>query len=192
MLGIHRLGLKHEKPGKKIRTNNGQFIPINPEEWRNRYDMNVTVGIGNGSKNQQMVQMQQIEQTMQAIVGAGGLGTIIKPTNVWNLAMEKTKIAGRKDGNLFFSKPESDDVDQGPSVEEQVKMKEVQLKEMQVAVDAQNIDIKKAQLALEERELELQEELARLKERIHEDENQFKIAELSLEAEQKRAVKVGG
>jgi hypothetical protein len=63
---------------------------------------------------------------------------------------------------------------------------------MQVAVDAQNIDIKKAQLALEERELELQEELARLKERIHEDENQFKIAELSLEAEQKRAVKVGG
>tara|TARA_S200002703_G_scaffold1263_1_gene2198 strand:+ start:4176 stop:6149 length:1974 start_codon:yes stop_codon:yes gene_type:complete len=192
MLGIHRLGLKHEKPGKKIRTNNGQFIPINPEEWRNRYDMNVTVGIGNGSKNQQMIQMQQIEQTMQAIVGAGGLGTIIKPTNVWNLAMEKTKIAGRKDGNLFFTKPESDDVDQGPSVEEQVKMKEVQLKEMQVAVDAQNIDIKKAQLALEERELELQEELARLKERIHEDENQFKIAELSLEAEQKRAVKVGG
>ena len=190
-LGIHRLGLQHEKPNNKIRTNNGEFVAINPNEWRNRYDMSVTVGIGNGSKNQQMLQMQQIEQTMQSIVAAGGLGTIIMPDNVWNLAMEKTKVSGRRDGNLFFTKPEENTVPEGPSMDEQIKMKEVQVKEMQVAVQAQNMEIKRADLALKERQIELEEELAQLKERIHLDENEFKIAELQLEASQKRAVKVG-
>ena len=190
MLGIHRLGFS-EEPGRKIRNNNGEFISINPTEWRNRFDMNVTVGIGNGSKNQQMLQMQQIEQTIQSIVAAGGLGTLVTPTNIWNLAMEKTRVAGRKDGNLFFTKPESDDTEEGPTVDEQVKMKEVQLKEMQVQVQVQEVQIKQQELVLEERKLALEEELAQLKERMHEDENQFKIAELTLEASQERAVKVG-
>lgn len=192
MLGIHKLGMQHEKPGKKIRTNNGVFIELNPREWRHRYDMNVTVGIGNGSKNQQMLQMQQIEQTVQSIAAAGGLGTIITPTNVWNLAMEKARVAGRKDGALFFTQPQSDEIDQGPSVEEQVKMAEIEIKKAQVEVQTKEADIKELDLALKARQLELEERLAELKERIHEDENAFKLAELKLETDQQRAVKVGG
>lgn len=185
MLGIHAIGLKHEHPERKIRNNNGEFIAIDPSSWRTRYDMNVTVGIGNGSKSQQMLQMQQIQQTMQSVVSAGGLGTLVTPTNVWNLAMETTRVAGRKDGNQFFSKPESDDVDEGPSIEEQKLQMDMQVKQTELALDQKEFELKDRQLQLEERELDF-------KERKHEDENEFKLAELALEAEQQRAVKIGG
>lgn len=184
MLGIHRLGLAHEKPEKKIRNNNGEFIAINPEEWRSRNDMNVTVGIGNGSKNQQLMQMQQIEQTMQTIVSAGGLGTIVKPSNVWNLAMEKTRVAGRKDGNLFFTQPESDDTEEGPSVEEQALQAQVQIEQKKAEQADMELQLKAQRLELDAQELEF-------KKQQHLDENEFKIAELQLEATQNRAVKVG-
>ena len=184
MLGIHRLGLKHEHPGKKIRNNNGEFISINPEEWRNRYDMDVTVGIGNGSKNQQMFQMQAIEQTIQSIVGSGGLGTLVTPTNIFEFAMEKVRVAGRKDGGKFFTKPESDDTDQGPSVEEQAL-------QVQQEIAAKEIELKEAELVIKEREQTLKEQELAFKERVHEDENEFRLAELDVEIKQQRAVKIG-
>jgi hypothetical protein len=184
MLGIHQLGLTHETNETKIRNNNGDFIPISPDEWRTRYDMDVTVGIGNGSKNQQMFQMQSIEQTIQSIVSGGGLGTLITPTNLWNFAMEKARVTGRKDGNLFFSKPETDDVDTGPSIEEQAL-------QAQTALEQQKLELKAAELELDKAKLELEEQRLEFQAQQHADENQFKIAELQLEAEQRRAVKVG-
>lgn len=190
-IGLHAIGLKHEEPSKKVRNNNGEFVAIDPREWRNRYDMSVTVGIGNGSKNQQLMQMQQIEQTMQSIVSAGGLGTIIKPTNVWNLAMEKTKVAGRKDGMKFFSKPESDDTDEGPTPEELKQQAEQQEAVKKAEQEDRKLDQMEAELVLKEREIALKEREADIKEQIHLDKNEFKIAELQLEATQGRAVKVG-
>lgn len=184
MLGIHAIGLKHEHPERKIRNNNGEFIAIDPTQWRTRYDMNVTVGIGNGSKNQQMLQMQQIAQSMQSVVNAGGLGTIVTPTNVFNLVMEQTRVAGRKDGNLFFSKPESDDVDEGPSIEEQELQLEAQEQQAKLQLQAKELELKERKIALEEQQLEFEEQK-------HQDDNAFKVAEIELEAEQKRAVKLG-
>ena len=184
MLKIHELGLKHENPDKKIMTNNGEFVAINPDEWRTRYDMMVTVGIGNGSKNQQIFQMQMIEQTMQSIVGAGGLGTIITPQNVWEFAMEKTRVAGRKDGAKFFSRPESNDIDQGPSVEEQVKLMGVQLKEREMA-------LKEGELALDQRRQELEEERLLFDREKHSDEVELKLAEFKAELQEKRSIKLG-
>ncbi len=191
MLKIHKLGLESEEKDKKIRNNNGEFIALSPESWKTRYDMTITVGIGNGSKNQQMVQMQMIEQSIQSIVSGGGLGTLVTPTNLWNFAMEKTRITGRKDGDKFFTKPESDQIDQGPSIDEQVKLKEVQLKEAKLEVEAKEVQIKEAEILIKQREQELKEQELALRQQIHEDENQFKLAELALEQQQERPVKVG-
>jgi len=185
MLGIQRLGIQYEKSDRKIRNNNGEFVQIDPSEWKNRYDMTVTVGIGNGSKSQQMYQMQQIEQTMQSIVGAGGLGTLIKPSNVWNFAMEKVKVSGRKDGEKFFTQPESDEPpEQGPSIEEQTLQATVQIEQKKAEQRDQELQMDAAKIKLQQEELEFEKQK-------HADDNEFKIAELQLEATQNRAVKVG-
>jgi len=191
MLKIHKLGLQNEEKDKKIRNNNGEFIALSPDAWRTRYDMTITVGIGNGSKNQQMMQMQMLEQSIQAIVQGGGLGTLVTPTNLWNFAMEKTRVAGRKDASKFFTKPETDQADEGPSVEEQAKMKEMEMKEAELELEKQTAQLKEAEVGIKQREQELKEQELALKERVHEDTNAFKLAELELEREQARSVKLG-
>lgn len=175
LLGIHRLGMKFEHPNKKIRTSNGQFIPLNPETWRTRHNMTVTVGIGNGSKQTQMAQMSQIAGTMQMIAQAGFLGSIVTPDNIYNFAMEQTRTLGRKDGALFFTEPGPDAGEQGPSVEEQqlqmqaqveqqkleletfekqakaqVEMLKLQIEQQKQELEFERVEIEKMRLALEE------------------------------------------
>ena len=195
MLKIHKLGLMFESPDVKIRTNNGEFIAINPDEWRNRNDMTITVGIGNGSKTQQMFQINQIMATQQAIISGGGLGTLVKPTNVYNLAIEQAKVLGRKDGNNFFSKPESDEVPKGPSPEEQIKLLEAQTKDFKVKSDAKAKEAELQLLAqkqlLEEEKLQLEKEKQAFLEKKHEDENEFKLLEAQMEMAQNRAILLG-
>lgn len=196
MLGIHKLGLKFEQPGRKIRTNNGAFIPINPDEWRTRSNMTVTVGIGNGSKTHQMMQINQLMATQQALVAGGGLGTLISPTNIYNLAMEQSRILGRKDGNRFFTAPQSDEIpDQGPSMEEQVKMMQAETDRMKAQTEAQleqqELEIKAAKQMLEEEKLELERARLAFEEKKHQDENEFRLFEAKLEAQQDRSVLIG-
>lgn len=196
MLGIHKLGLTFEKPGRKIKTNNGQFVAINPQKWRTRDNMTVTVGIGNGSKTHQMLQMQQIMGTQQVIIQGGGLGTLVKPSNIYNLAMEQSRVLGRKDGSKFFSRPESDEIpDQGPSMEDQINMMRAETEKMKAEMEsqlgAQKLEIEAAKQMLEEEKLQLEREKLAFAEKKHADENEFKILEAKLEIDQQRAVKLG-
>lgn len=203
MLGIHRLGLKFESPDKKIRTNNGKFVPVNPDIWRDRETMTVTVGIGNGSKTQQMFQINQLMATQQAIIQGGGLGSLVKPSNIFNLAMEQTRVLGRKDGQEFFSPPESDEIpEQGPSPEEQAKLAEVEISRMKAETErlkAQTdadiaqakIELDAAKQGLEEEKLELEEQRLQFDQAKHADENEFRIFEAKLEADQDRSVLIG-
>jgi hypothetical protein len=182
-LGIHRMGLMSEPKQRKIRTNNGEFVSVNPREWRDRFDMGVTVGIGNGSKNQQMFQMQMIEQTMQTIVSGGGMGSLITPENIWNFAMEKVRVAGRKDGNLFFSNPEKAEP-QGPTPEQELAELQKQLLIEELKIKQKEVEIDEAKVMLEAEQLEFEKQQ-------HADENEFKLAELQVEIDQKRGVSIG-
>lgn len=188
-MGIHRIGMMFEKPGVKMRNNDGKFIELNPEQWKDRTDMTVTVGIGNSSKTQQAMIMGQLLQTQQAVVSGGGLGTLITPTNVYNLAIDQAKALGRKDASRYFTKPESDDIpDQGPSIEDQVKISELQLKQEEAAAkietDKIQLELDAAELVLKEERLEFEKAELAFKQQQHEDENEFKLLEAQLEIRQ--------
>ena len=40
----------------------GEFIPMTPYEWRNRVNLSVKVGLGTGSKEQQLILLNGILQ----------------------------------------------------------------------------------------------------------------------------------
>jgi hypothetical protein len=72
---------------------NGQFAVVHPSTWIDRYDMRVTVGIGNGSKDQQLMHLQGVAQMLQ-MVGSTEYGYLITAENVYNLASEFIKNSG--------------------------------------------------------------------------------------------------
>jgi len=79
----------------------GEWVDIDPREWRNQFDMNISVGLGVGTKTQQMMQIQAVI-AQQEKVHAVGAAT---PENIYNASVELAKLAGQKNGDKFFSDP---------------------------------------------------------------------------------------
>jgi hypothetical protein len=84
----------------------GRYALVTPLEWIDRYDTHVTVGIGNGNKDQQLIHLQNISQLLQQI-GNTQFGYLIQADNVYNLATEFIKNSGYSDPQRFISNPET-------------------------------------------------------------------------------------
>jgi hypothetical protein len=83
----------------------GRYAVVNPPEWVDRHDVHVTVGIGNGNKDQQLFHLTQISQLMQQ-VGSTQYGYLITAENVFNLASEFIKNSGYQNPVKFISNPQ--------------------------------------------------------------------------------------
>lgn len=84
---------------------NGKFVAYDPQEWRDGYDMTINVGIGSGDKMQQLQMLGSIEMAQAQIIQGGGMGTLITPTNIYNLQKRKIELAGFKDPGEFITMP---------------------------------------------------------------------------------------
>ena len=66
---------------------NGEFVPINPSLFRNDFNMKINVGLGTGSKDQQVGRMMGMMQQMLPGVQMG----VVTPENYGNALMELYK-----------------------------------------------------------------------------------------------------
>ena len=82
----------------------GRFVSVRPFDWADRKDMVVTVGIGNGNKDQQAFHLQQIGQALQQ-VGNTEAGYLITPENIYNLTAELITNSGYKNVDRFITNP---------------------------------------------------------------------------------------
>jgi hypothetical protein len=99
---------KHQKKETLIRLRN-EWVPMDPQEWANKFDMTVTVGLGTGSKDVLLAHMMEIIKLQMAYAGAGL--PIIQPKNLYHSFQELLKAANIKGGDMFVTDP--DQVQQG-------------------------------------------------------------------------------
>jgi hypothetical protein len=99
---LHATIRKHaSKPAiAKLR---GQWAQVDPRDWKTRDDMTINVGLGTGSKSEQLAHLQLIIAVQKEAV-LGGL-PIVSVQNIFNAAKELTKLAGHKDTDKFFTAP---------------------------------------------------------------------------------------
>lgn len=81
-----------------------QFIPVDPREWNTEWNMTVTVGLGTGNKDQQLMHLQMIGQAQEKLMGAG-LTNIVTPQNLYKTAAKIVENAGYKHVEEFFTDP---------------------------------------------------------------------------------------
>lgn len=95
---------KYQDNEKIIRLRN-EWVPMDPREWTNKFDLSVTVGLGTGSKD---MQIQALLKTIELQFAAlqGGL-PVVTPTNVYNAATKLLEAQNIKGHDLFFTSPES-------------------------------------------------------------------------------------
>ena len=53
------LSIKYQDKEKIIQLN-GEYIPVLPTEWKDRFNVTITVGLGTGTKEQQVVMLNNI------------------------------------------------------------------------------------------------------------------------------------
>jgi hypothetical protein len=93
---------KHQDHAKVIRLRN-EWVSMDPREWTNKFDLDVMVGLGTGSKETQMAALAEEAQFQLAALQAGL--PVVTPENVYNLRMKALEAKNVKGGDLFYTHP---------------------------------------------------------------------------------------
>ena len=104
---IFELSVKYQDKERIVRLNN-QYVPVHPTEWKDRYNVTITVGIGSGSKDQQLVLLNQIlERQLQAFQLQGGREyPMVALKNIYNTLSKMIENAGLKNVENYFVNPD--------------------------------------------------------------------------------------
>lgn len=175
---VHRLVRTMQDKPKMVRLRN-KWVEVDPREWKSRNDLTISVGLGAGNKDQQMVHLNNILQMQKEAIQVG----LTSPDKIYNALAKLTMNAGFKNPEEFWTNP----IDAppppppGPSIEEQAIQAQMEIDSMKVQAEnarklaeldeRQRKDIIDAQI--KERELAFNEWKTRL-----ENETKILIAEL--------------
>ena len=185
---LHDFAIKYQDQEEVFQLR-GQFVKVNPSNWRERYDLTVCVGIGNMNKDQQLMHLMRMWEMAQAVVAGGGMGILITETNLYNILKEMAENSGYKDVNKYWTDPNSPEAQQAKKAKQEAEAKpgpdeiKAQADMVRAQADAQSkmADAQKAQaemqLKMAEVELKRQENTIKLREMS------LKEAELELERE---------
>jgi hypothetical protein len=83
----------------------GQWVPIDPTQWRKRTDFRISVGYAAGNKDAMVSRLMMIAN-MQKEALMGGL-PVVKPENIYETAMELTKASDFSAPNRFWTDPKT-------------------------------------------------------------------------------------
>jgi hypothetical protein len=100
MLLIHELIRKNNTKPQIVRLRN-KWVPIDPREWKSRYDMTISVGLGTGNREQQISNIMMMGQFQERAFPTG----IIKPENILFTGKKLAEAAGYKNPDAFFTDP---------------------------------------------------------------------------------------
>lgn len=97
---LHATIRKHGSQAATVRLRN-KWIQIDPRQWKDRNDMTINVGLGSGSKADQIAETNILIQAQEKAIGVG----LVSPQNLYNTAKRLTRLLGEKDPDMFFTPP---------------------------------------------------------------------------------------
>ena len=175
MIRIYELLYKNQDKERVVRLRN-EWVPVRPDVWNDKYDCTVSVALGSGNKDQQMMHLSQ----MLSFAGeamSGGL-RIVSEQNMYNLGSALIKAMGFQNVSDFLTDPSQlPPEDQGPSPEEQAAQMEFEVKQKELEIKSAEVQLKAQKIQQEYQKLAVDSNL--------------KAQEINLEREQQRAVAIG-
>jgi len=142
--GILHLLCKYQDKERLVRIN-GKFVPFNPREWNDQYNVSINVGLGTGTRQEQLTTMQMILQKQEQIIQQYGLSNpLVNLMQYRNTLAKFINMAGFKDAAQFMNEitPEQNEALSQPQPEkQQQELKqntELALKQLKIETDAAN------------------------------------------------------
>lgn len=111
MQGILHLLCKYQDKPRVVRLR-GQYVQFDPRQWSNQYDVSINVGLGTGSRQEQLAMLNMIMQKQETILqGYGPANPLVSVGQYRETLGRLIEAAGFKDTDSFF-KPVPPEVDQ--------------------------------------------------------------------------------
>lgn len=130
--GILKLLTEGDMEKLSFRLRN-EFVQMDPNEWRDSYDMTANVGLGTGDKEQQTMVLQAIAQSQAGIAMSPFGKLLVTPKGIYNAQAKLVEHAGFKNVGDFWQDPG----DKQPEPQQPPPDPAIKLKEMELQADAQ-------------------------------------------------------
>jgi hypothetical protein len=176
-LHIHELVQKHQPKAQMAKLRN-KWVQVDPRQWRTRRDMTVNIGLGIGTREQNLLHLNAINARQREAVEMGWGGLTVTPQNWYRASAEMVKNANLKDPAFYFSDPGNQMAP--PPGKEQLALQQQQqqlvAQEQKLDQRRQQLDAQKAQQAQKEMDLEHQREMLEIRRKQEKDKDEFTIA----------------
>lgn len=83
----------------------GEFVELDPNEWRDSYDMTVNVGLGTGDKEKQLAVLRGIAQTQMGLAQSPLGPMMITPHQIYTTQAKMIALGGFKNVGDFINDP---------------------------------------------------------------------------------------
>jgi len=159
---LHAVIKKHGEKAQVVRLRN-QWVNVDPRNWKTRDDLTINVGLGTGSKADQLAHLMAII-SLQKDALLNGLTNLVTVENLYNAAKGVTKLLGHKDTDAFFTDPKTQPPPQPKPDPEMLKAQaQMQLQAAKAQADTMHQNAKmQADAALEQQKFEHEKQLAYL------------------------------
>ena len=140
MLGIHGLCRRHSTKSEVVKLR-GKWVTVNPRDWKTRYDMTVSVGLGTSDKTMQMQGAQLLLDKQVELKQLGS--TIVTDKNLYASSAKLAQAVGEKNPDKFFTAPPDEPQpppDPMDNPEVMFKTKELKQKDEELALKKSQFD----------------------------------------------------
>jgi hypothetical protein len=190
---IYATELAHQTKEQVIRLRN-EYVPVDPSSWKERNDVSVVVGLGNGSKDAQMFQLNTIFQSQMQLLSQGK-SALVGDMQLFNTVNDQAKLFNPSADGRYFQNPQSPEAQQAAQAQAQQQQMQEQIQQMLTQLEQQKVQIEEFKVQSKAQDdsanTDLKAQNLELERQKHHDQVAIDIAELGLEAEQDRPVGIG-
>ena len=195
---VHELISKHRNKALTLKLQ-GKWVTVDPQAWRTKRDVRISVGVGAGNKESMM---QQLGNVLGAQMQVGLPMGLVGRDNIRATNVEILKLAGFANPDKFWPDPQTLPPQQPQPSPEQVKAQaQMQLEQFKAQQDQQKfqaeqqievqrlqlqaqVDAQREEMQARQKQLELQQQAELQRQDAYQ---QFKLEQLKLQMEQWRA-----
>ena len=160
---VHKLVRQNVTKPDIVRIRN-QWVNVDPREWKNRKDLSISVGLGSGNKDQQLMHLNAILQMQREALQVG----LTDPSKIYNALAKLTQNAGFKNPDEFWIDPSNNpqaEQQQKPDPQEQLIQGQLAIEQAKAQGDMA-IAQQKAQANLQQEQLRSQNDVTIEREKI--------------------------
>lgn len=182
---LHATIKKHADKPQTVRLRN-QWVPVDPRNWKTRDDLTINVGLGTGSKQQQMANLHVIIGAQTAAMQAGKTN-LVNDQNLYNSAKIMSRLAGHKDVDTFFTDPATQPPPQ-PQMDPKLQIEQLKAQTaMQIQASEHQSNQVKAQAEIQKAATEAQIKMIEANAAAREAEMSQQLAAAQIQVDQLKA-----